>query len=42
MLVGDEDRERAREPPRMHERRIEIRWSDLDAYAHVYHPVYLT
>jgi acyl-CoA thioester hydrolase len=26
----------------MHERRIEIRWSDLDAYAHVYHPVYLT
>ncbi len=27
---------------RMHERRIEIRWSDLDAYAHVYHPVYLT
>jgi acyl-CoA thioester hydrolase len=25
----------------MHERRIEIRWSDLDAYAHVYHPVYL-
>src|SRR6266545_4271033 len=28
--------------PQMHERRIEIRWSDLDAYAHVYHPVYLT
>src|SRR6266540_3170138 len=27
---------------RMHERRIEIRWSDLDAYAHVYHPVYLS
>jgi acyl-CoA thioester hydrolase len=26
----------------MHERRIEIRWSDLDAYAHVYHPVYLS
>jgi YbgC/YbaW family acyl-CoA thioester hydrolase len=26
----------------MHERRIEIRWSDLDPYAHVYHPVYLT
>jgi acyl-CoA thioester hydrolase len=26
----------------MHERRIEIRWSDVDAYAHVYHPVYLT
>jgi acyl-CoA thioester hydrolase len=26
----------------MHERRIEIRWSDLDVYAHVYHPVYLT
>jgi acyl-CoA thioester hydrolase len=26
----------------MHERRIEIRWSDQDAYAHVYHPVYLT
>jgi acyl-CoA thioester hydrolase len=25
----------------MHERRIEIRWSDLDVYAHVYHPVYL-
>jgi len=21
----------------MHERRIEMRWSDLDAYAHVYH-----
>jgi acyl-CoA thioester hydrolase len=26
----------------MHERRIEIRWGDQDAYAHVYHPVYLT
>jgi acyl-CoA thioester hydrolase len=26
----------------MHERRVEIRWSDLDAYAHVYHPVYLS
>jgi acyl-CoA thioester hydrolase len=26
----------------MHERRIEIRWSDLDLYAHIYHPVYLT
>jgi acyl-CoA thioester hydrolase len=26
----------------MFERRIEIRWSDLDAYAHVYHPVYLS
>ncbi|HZC98729.1 MAG TPA: thioesterase family protein [Actinomycetes bacterium] len=26
----------------MHERRIEIRWSDLDVYAHVYHPVYLS
>jgi acyl-CoA thioester hydrolase len=26
----------------MHERRTEIRWSDLDAYAHVYHPVYLS
>jgi acyl-CoA thioester hydrolase len=26
----------------MHERRIEIRWSDLDPYAHVYHPVYLS
>jgi acyl-CoA thioester hydrolase len=26
----------------MHERRIDIRWSDLDAYAHVYHPVYLS
>lgn len=26
----------------MHERRIEIRWSDLDAYGHVYHPVYLS
>jgi acyl-CoA thioester hydrolase len=25
----------------MHERRVDIRWSDLDAYAHVYHPVYL-
>jgi acyl-CoA thioester hydrolase len=25
----------------MHERRVEIRWSDLDPYAHVYHPVYL-
>lgn len=25
----------------MHEKRIEIRWSDLDAYGHVYHPVYL-
>jgi acyl-CoA thioester hydrolase len=26
----------------MHERRVEIRWSDLDANAHVYHPVYLS
>jgi acyl-CoA thioester hydrolase len=26
----------------MDERRIEIRWSDLDPYAHVYHPVYLS
>ena len=26
----------------MHQRRVEIRWADLDAYAHVYHPVYLT
>jgi acyl-CoA thioester hydrolase len=26
----------------MQERRIDIRWSDLDAYAHVYHPAYLT
>lgn len=26
----------------MHERHIEIRWSDLDAFAHVYHPVYLS
>ena len=25
----------------MHDKRIEIRWSDLDAYGHVYHPVYL-
>ena len=25
----------------MHEKRIEIRWSDLDAYGHVYHAVYL-
>lgn len=26
----------------MYERRIAIRWSDLDANRHVYHPVYLT
>ena len=26
----------------MREARIRIRWSDLDAYGHVYHPVYLT
>ena len=26
----------------MHEKRIEIRWRDLDAYGHVYHAVYLS
>lgn len=26
----------------MREARIAIRWSDLDAYGHVYHPVFLT